>query len=89
MTLEQIPDDSRILKLFDKSLDDLSSIMKGQENPLEKARILKEKIASIDVAEAADKARELGADGKKLLASEALEQSAGAAKAATETLKTE
>ena len=59
MTLEQIPDDSRILKLFDKSLDDLSGVMKGQQNPLEKARILKEKLSSIDMIEAADKAREL------------------------------
>jgi hypothetical protein len=89
MAFDQIPDDSRILNFFDKSLDDLSGVMKGQENPLEKARILKAHLKKMDMAEAVDRARELGADGKKLLASEALEQSADAVTVATEKLKNE
>ena len=76
--------DGKFFRIVDTQLDKLAWL-----DPVKKAAELKEHLEKIDIAEAADKARELGADGKKLLASEALEQSAGAVKLATEKLKNE
>lgn len=84
---EELPD-GKFFKLVDNQLDKLSDAVVWI-NQAERMKMLKEKLASIDIAEAADKARELGTEGKRLLTSEALEQSTSAVKLATEKLKTE
>jgi hypothetical protein len=76
--------DGKFFRIVDAQLDKLAWL-----DPAKKASELKAHLEKIDIAEAADKARELAGAGKQLLASETLEQSAGAVKLATEKLKTE